>query len=206
MFLLRKHFVINKNVSIDGFDRMLTNNEWCPTQRHFRHRRYTYNNWCIALLCTSFRRNWGSKLLQDHWAWRHHFICWRYIQGLNSARWDSSRHIQTLAWPLKFLISNLFKRISDNKGPIRTGIGVLKNGMCSLTCSELWIHNRFKNIVNVTLPCQRLSNNLEIELVVMTKAAPHHNGRAINHISLNNNVILKKDPVDVDDSDEHAHQ
>ena len=72
-------------------------------------------------------------------------------------------------------------------------------------CSEMWIHIRLKDIVNVTLPCQSLSKNLEIKLVVMTKAVPHYNGSATEHFSFRNDVILKIDPVDVDAIREHAH-
>ena len=72
-----------------------------------------------------------------------------------------------------------------------TGIVVLKYGACCLVCSEMWIHNKLKDIVNVTLPCQNLSNNIVIKLVVMIKAAPHHNGSVTDHFSFSNDVILK---------------
>ena len=100
-------------------------------------------------------------------------------------------HIGAPAQPLKIFNPLLCKRICNNTCPMLTGIVVLKYGACCLVCSEMWIQNRLKDIVNVTLPCQNLSNNLEIKHVVMTNAAPHHNGSATEHFSLNNNVILK---------------
>ena len=65
-------------------------------------------------------------------------------------------HIQI---PLNVFNPFLGKRIFNNTGPypMRRGIVVLKNGMCSLMCSEIWIHNRLKDIIIVTLSCQSLS-------------------------------------------------
>ena len=100
-------------------------------------------------------------------------------------------HIGAPARPLKILNPLLCKRICNNTCPMRMDIVVLKYGACCLMCLEMWIHNRLKDIVNVTLPCQSLSNNLEIKLVVMAKAVPHHNGSATEHFSFSKDVILK---------------
>ena len=161
--------------------------------------------WCSArthhgIPCTSFLRKRGSKLF-------HSFTCAR----TRSSSLTTSFHLQTL--PLirsqtcsmgfilvlllglwRFSIPSCARKSVTIR--MRTGIVVLKYGACCLMCSEMWIHNRPKNIVNVTLPS--LSNNLEIKLVAMTKAASHHNGSATELFSFTN------DPVHVDAIREHA--
>ena len=77
-------------------------------------------------------------------------------------------HIWAPARLMKILNPLLYKRICNNTCPMCMDIVVLKYGACCLMCSEMWIHNRLKDIVNVTLTCQSLSNNLEIKLVVIT--------------------------------------
>ena len=153
--------------------------------------------WCNSrtrrgIPCTSFLRSRGSKLF--HLSTRARTRSSSMTTSVTSHTVPNvfdMIHMGAPPRPLKIFNPLLGKRICNNTCPMWTGIVVLKYGACFLMCSEMWIHNTLKDIVNVTLPCQSLSNNLEIKLVVMTKAAPHHNGSTTEHFSFTNDVILK---------------
>ena len=157
-------------------------------------------NSCIrrGIPCTRFRRNWApncSTCKQVHVQDRRATTSFRLLKSNTVLTVHDSIRIGTPAGPLKFLNPFLGKRFCNNMGPMPTGIVVLKNGTCSLMCSKSLVHNRLKDIVDVTLSCLSLSNHYKIKLV-MTKTAPHHNGSTTEHFSLGNNVILT-DPVHV---------
>ena len=121
--------------------------------------------------------------VQGHRAWQRHFVCWHYVQyGPNSAR-------ETPAGPLKFMNPFLGKGFCNDTDPMCLGIVDLKNRTCSLVCSRL------KDIINVILSVQSLSNHYKIKLVVMTKAAPTIMNPPPNILV---SAILETDPAHID--------
>ena len=125
------------------------------------------NNGCIILyasvtlvLAVAYLalRNQGSKLFHLSTSARTRlssvttsFCCRRYVPYCpESVRWDSYRGSCSATEDSQSPPVQMYKRICNNTCPMWTGIVVLKYRACCLMCSEMWIHNRLRDIVNVT--------------------------------------------------------